>query len=68
MLRGYQEDIKRRVVDAWEHHRSVLVQMPTGTGKTVVLASLVNDHLRINGEESENPTAESGLLRTVGSW
>ena len=26
--------------------------MPTGTGKTVVLASLVNEQLRINGEES----------------
>ena len=52
VLRGYQEDIKRRVVDAWEHHRSVLVQMPTGTGKTVVLASLVNEQLRISGEES----------------
>ena len=53
MLRGYQEDIKRRVVDAWARHRSVLVQMPTGTGKTVVLASIVNDYLGINGEESD---------------
>ena len=46
-LRDYQEDMKRRVLDAWEHENSVLVQMPTGTGKTVVLASLVYEHLRI---------------------
>ena len=43
----------RRVLDAWEHGNSVLVQMPTGTGKTVVLASLVNEQLKIgNGKPS----------------
>ena len=47
ILRDYQEDMRRRVLDAWEHEDSVLVQMPTGTGKTVVLASLVYEHLRI---------------------
>lgn len=53
ILRDYQEDIMRRVLDAWEHGNSVLVQMPTGTGKTVVLASLVNEQLKIgNGKPS----------------
>ena len=52
VLRDYQEDIRRRVLDAWEHENSVLVQMPTGTGKTVVLASLVNEQLKIdNGKQ-----------------
>ena len=41
MLRDYQIDICFRVSEAFEHHRSVMVQMPTGTGKTVVLAELV---------------------------
>lgn len=41
MLRDYQIDICSRVSEAFEHHRSVMVQMPTGTGKTVVLAELV---------------------------
>ena len=41
MLRDYQIDICTRVSDAFDKHRSVMVQMPTGTGKTVVLASLV---------------------------
>ena len=48
ILRDYQEDIRRCVLDAWEHGISVLVQMPTGTGKTIVLASLVNEQLKIN--------------------
>ncbi len=42
MLRDYQKDICSRTVEAFRSHRSVMVQMPTGTGKTVVLASLVN--------------------------
>ena len=41
-LRDYQTDICSRVSEAFNKHRSVMVQMPTGTGKTVVLASLVS--------------------------
>ena len=41
MLRDYQIDICSRVCEAFDKHRSVMVQMPTGTGKTMVLASLV---------------------------
>ena len=41
MLRDYQIDICERVEKAFARHRSVMVQMPTGTGKTMVLATLV---------------------------
>ena len=41
LLRDYQSDICSRVRDAFDKHRSVMVQMPTGTGKTMVLAELV---------------------------
>lgn len=40
-LRDYQSDICARVSEAFAKCRSVMVQMPTGTGKTVVLAELV---------------------------
>ena len=56
-LRDYQEDIKRRVVEAWRRNRSVMVQMPTGTGKTVVLAAIVNEELR--NEELRTKDEES---------
>ena len=45
MLRDYQLAICERVKEAFEAHRSVMMQMPTGTGKTVVLASLVKQYL-----------------------
>ena len=41
LLRDYQTDICSRVSDAFDKHRSVMVQMPKGTGKTMVLAELV---------------------------
>ena len=40
-LRDYQQEMIARVHKEWESHRSVMVQMPTGTGKTHVLASIV---------------------------
>ena len=40
-LRDYQQAIKRRVFDAWRDHACVMVQMPTGTGKTHLLASVI---------------------------
>lgn len=50
----YQEDIRRHVLDAWEHENSVLVQMPTGTGKTIILASLVNEQLKTGNGKPGN--------------
>ena len=40
-LRDYQQEIVARVHQEWSQHRSVMVQMPTGTGKTYVLAEVV---------------------------
>ena len=38
--------MKERIEKALRLHRSVMVQMPTGTGKTVLLASVVESFLR----------------------
>ena len=45
-LFDYQEDMKGRIEKALCLHRSVMAQMPTGTGKTVLLASVVEAFLR----------------------
>ena len=45
-LFDYQEDMKERIEKALRLHRSVMAQMPTGTGKTVLLASIVESFLR----------------------
>lgn len=48
MLRDYQHNIKSLLFSEWIHSHSIMVQMPTGTGKTHLLASIVSSEL--NGE------------------
>ena len=50
MLRDYQIEMKTHLVEAWKAHRSVMVQMPTGTGKTHLLASVVSDFVTSRGK------------------
>ena len=45
-LFDYQEDMLKRVQEAFRHYDSVMVQMPTGTGKTYLLAALVGLFLK----------------------
>ena len=46
LLFDYQEDMVRRVQEVFKRHDSVMVQMPTGTGKTHVLAAIVGLFLK----------------------
>ena len=45
-LYNYQLDMLRRIDEAFRSHQSVMVQMPTGTGKTVLLAEQVKSEGR----------------------
>lgn len=42
-LRSYQQSAKDRIFAMWERYRNVLLQMPTGTGKTVLFTSIIKD-------------------------
>ena len=47
-LYDYQKDMVKRIEEAFESHQSVMVQMPTGTGKTHVLVEVVkNEEQRV---------------------
>ena len=52
-LRNYQQEMIDRLEDAWTRYRSVMVQMPTGTGKTVLLVQEIkNEELRMKNSGS----------------
>ena len=40
-LYEYQKDMLQQIEDAFVMHQSVMVQMPTGTGKTVLISEVV---------------------------
>ena len=44
-LYGYQEEMLRRIGSAFREHRAVMAQMPTGTGKTYLLAAVVKAYV-----------------------
>lgn len=44
-LREHQIEAKSKIFDAWDKYDSVMLQMPTGTGKTYLFTSIVNDLL-----------------------
>ena len=45
VLRDYQQEMKVRLFEEWNLHRNVMVQMPTGTGKTHLLTAIVREFL-----------------------
>ena len=47
-LFDYQEDMKSRIEKALCLHRSVMAQMPTGTGKTYLLTAAIDSFVRAN--------------------
>lgn len=42
-LRAHQVEAKGKIFEAWNRCNSVMLQMPTGTGKTYLFTSLIND-------------------------
>ena len=50
-LFDYQEDMKERIEKALHLHRSVMAQMPTGTGKTYLLTVVIDSFVSNNPME-----------------
>ena len=50
-LFDYQEDMKERIEKALRLHRSVMAQMPTGTGKTYLLTAVIDSFVSNNPME-----------------
>ena len=51
-LFDYQEDMKERIEKALRLHRSVMAQMPTGTGKTYLLTAVIDSFVNNNPMEN----------------
>ena len=50
-LFDYQVDMKSRIEKALRLHRSVMAQMPTGTGKTYLLTAVIDSFVSTNPKE-----------------
>ena len=52
MLRKYQHNIKQSLISEWEKHNSIMVQMPTGTGKTHLIVAVIYEWLKDGKDEN----------------
>ena len=65
-LRDYQLEMIDRLHLAWEKHQSVMVQMPTGVGKTHLMAEAIREEFKINKFKIPNSSAvASGSVLVV---
>lgn len=46
-LRDYQQNMKDRLYDAWTKVSSVMLQMPTGTVKTHLMAAVIRENMEV---------------------
>lgn len=45
-LHDYQIEVVEKIQADWVQHQSIMLQMPTGTGKTIVFAEIISRHLK----------------------
>lgn len=50
-LRPHQVEAKRKVFEMWNRYDSLMLQMPTGTGKTYLFVSIINDLINYYREQ-----------------
>lgn len=53
-LRNYQQKAKSEIFSAWDECDNVMFQMPTGTGKTRLFSSIINDINRWGVQNGEH--------------
>ena len=61
-LRDYQQEMLVQLRNAWTKHRSVMVQMPTGTGKTHLMAETIRSERRNVKSEKCGMLEKCGVL------
>ena len=65
MLRDYQIEMLDRLKRAWKRQQSVMVQMPTGTGKTHLMAAVIRSLTPGPSPKGEGSSDQGGMVLVV---
>ena len=66
-LYDYQKDMVQQIEEAFKTHQSVMVQMPTGTGKTILLSEVVKSE-KIKGKNPDGVKSEERRVKNLCVW
>jgi len=62
-LRPYQEKAVSAIYEAWQEHRSIMLQLPTGGGKTVIFSRIIQLALENGAKQIAVLTHREELLK-----
>ena len=66
-LYDYQKDMVQQIEEAFKTHQSVMVQMPTGTGKTILLSEVVKRE-KLKGKNPDGVKSEERRVKNLCVW
>ena len=66
-LYDYQKDMVQQIEEAFKTHQSVMVQMPTGTGKTILLSEVVKSE-KIKWKNPDGVKSEERRVTNLCVW
>ncbi|GEM_PF-1847976 len=67
-LRTYQQNLKNEIFEKWSVHFNIMLQLPTGTGKTVLFTSIINDLTQVAGTKILIIAHRTELIDQIDSW
>ena len=67
-LRPYQQELKNKIFEKWSVHYDIMLQLPTGTGKTVLFTSIINDLTKMIGTKILIIAHRTELIDQIDGW
>lgn len=67
-LHPYQQSLKKEIFEKWSYHFNIMLQLPTGTGKTVLFTSIINDLTQVVGTRILIIAHRTELIDQIDRW
>lgn len=67
-LRPYQQHLKEEIFEAWQFYYKLMLQLPTGTGKTVLFSSIIKDLAAVPNTKILIVAHRKELVEQISTW
>lgn len=67
-LRPYQQHLKEEIFEGWQFYYELMLQLPTGTGKTVLFSSIIKDLAAVPNTKILIIAHRKELVEQISTW
>lgn len=67
-LRPYQQHLKEEIFEGWQFYFQLMLQLPTGTGKTVLFSSIIKDLAAVPNTKILIVAHRKELVEQISTW